>query len=134
MVQRNRAEIGKRFERHQGDVTIAIYSPDGSRIASVAHDRTIRLWSAQDQTELMVLYGERQATTVSFSADGRHIAAGDRTSIVRFWNVAGDETSPFLFQGHSKSVYPIVVSPDGAWIASGGWDNKVNVWNATTGG
>ena len=126
-------EISKQFDRHQGDVTIAVYSPDGSRIASCAHDRTIRVWNASDQSELMVLYGERPATTLGFAADGQLVGVGDRTSIVRFWNVASDEASPWLLQGHTKSIYPIQVSPDGAWIASGGWDNKVNVWNAQTG-
>ncbi len=92
-----------------------------------AHDRTIRVWSASDQREHMVLYGEKSFTSLGFSPDGQQIAAGDRTSIVRFWNVAGDVASPMLLPGHSKSVYPVTFSPDGSWIASGGWDNKVNV-------
>jgi WD40 repeat protein len=30
-------------------------------------------------------------------------------------------------------VYPVAYSPDGQWIASGGWDNKLRLWDAVTG-
>lgn len=125
--------IGNSFNRHQGDVTIAVYDPQGSRIASAAHDRTIRLWNAESQKELMVLYGAKQTTTLNFSPSGQQLASGDHTSFARFWNAAEQDASPFLLQGHNKSVYPAVVSPDGLWIASGGWDTKAIVWNAKTG-
>ena len=30
-------------------------------------------------------------------------------------------------------VMAVAVAPDGSWLASGGWDGEVRIWNAATG-
>src|SRR5207244_1827636 len=36
--------------------------------------------------------------------------------------------------GHAAAVFSAAFSPDGRWIASGSFDGKVTIWDATTGG
>lgn len=58
--------------RHEGPVTAAAFSPDGTRIVTASEDGTARVWSGDGSGELLVLRGHQgSVATASFSADGR---------------------------------------------------------------
>jgi WD40 repeat protein len=56
---------------------------------------------------------------------------------VRFWDVRSFDA--WVLRGHAAYVYPVLFSPDGATIYSGGWDGYVGqpgclrFWDAATG-
>jgi WD40 repeat protein len=51
---------------------------------------------------------------------------------VRVWDVDPRATLPVL-RGPTRAIYPVAFSPDGRWIASGDWENKLRLWDAATG-
>jgi WD40 repeat protein len=69
---------------------------------------------------------------LSFSADGRRVAAGSATQSVSVWDVAsGEEIAHFV--GHRGRVWSVALSPDGTRVASGSDDRTVRIWDVASG-
>ena len=51
---------------------------------------------------------------------------------MKLWNVATGQLRQSVF-GHTESVECLAFSPDGARLASGGFDSKVKLWDVATG-
>jgi WD40 repeat protein len=130
---RTGVEVAPPFEGHAGEVSAAVYSPDGQWIASGGADQTVRLWRATGRREVRVLHGHTgKVTLLTFSRDGRRLGSVSEDGTARIW-----ETDPLcrlpVLSGHESYVYPVAYSPDGQWVASGSWDGNVRLWDALTG-
>ena len=70
-------------------ITHPTFSPNGRWYAYSPLDTTLRIVDLHSPETMTVLEGNKAAIKdLNFSADSRTIAAGDRSGIVRLWDVA----------------------------------------------
>ena len=138
-----------------GDPVIALwFAPDNSELLSLTDKRTLRRWKLADGS-FREMYRERreQIFSAAFSRDGTRFVTGDPDKAVRLWttieitttaptptitpNIPVLPTPPYppkLEMAQRPDVATaIAFDPSGIYLATGNRDNKVRVWNATTG-
>jgi WD40 repeat protein len=115
---------------HEEPILSVAYAPDGARIASGAHDKTVRLWDGRTGAELAVLRGHDDTVNcVTYSPDGERIASGSRDYTMRTWDASSGEQ---LTVSRCSEVLSLSYSADGKRLATG-VDSGVEVWDARTG-
>jgi len=117
-------------------INAAAISPDG-KLAALAGYGEVRLIALDSRQTVRTLGGHRgNVAEVVFSADGSRLlsAAGEPGLFgeLKIWNPA-DGALLRTIVGHSDSLYACAISPDGKWIATGGYDQQIKLWDAANG-
>jgi len=120
-------------------------SPDGNYVVSASGDKTLRLWDINTGETLHIFQGHTDnINTVTFSPDGKTLLSSSRDSTLKLWDIA---TKKIIFTVENKSlrkdgaygynefneVYSADFSPDGKFIISGDYQDRLKIWDAKTG-
>lgn len=70
--------------------------------------------------------------SITFSPDGKLLAAGTTDNEIRVWQAA-DRKQLLICQGHTAWVRSVVFSPNNDIFASGSSDHTIRLWDADTG-
>ncbi len=115
---------------HKQSVDSVCFSPDSTRLATAASNDCVLLWDVAAQQPVRVLERrslEAMPSQVSFSADGRLLAASVGGGIVQLWN--GDGRMVAGLPGHDPGPTEAVFSPKGTLLASGDLTGRVRLWD-----
>ena len=139
------------FKYHDRAILSVLFSPDGKRLVSGSCDLAVVVWDVETGNIKAgpFLHHTESVTGVDFSPDGKYIAVSAQDSEVSLWD---SETGQLVWvvlradrdpktlqilstgsQGHGQGVLTVNFSPDGKLVASGSYDTRILVWDASTG-
>ncbi len=109
------------IEGHQGSIDCVAYDPNGKRIATAGHDKSIKIWSSDNRKLVQTIADlPRSAFRMRFSPDGELLAAlmGDITKPLEagglmVWDVKSGERK-WANVPNQKAVYDLAFSANGA--------------------
>ncbi len=117
---------------HSGEVSAVAWSPSSTHIASAGGDKTVLVWDAATDKDLLTYRGHSGSVwSVDWSPDGTHIASASDDKTVQVWDAVTGK-SLYTYRGHSLP-WSVAWAPDGTRIASASLDKTVQVWISTTG-
>lgn len=125
--------------QHSGAVFHLVFSPDGRFLASATQTEQVRVWDGTrldvlqtNPVDLGTVVGEI-SDTLAFSPDSHRLAVATDDRVATVWDVEHRSNVLSLSSDSIHGFRAIAFSPEGRWIASGGTDCKVKLWDARTG-
>jgi WD40 repeat protein len=117
---------------HTDKISASAITPDGRRVVSGSHDRTVRIWDLDRGRELLTFQGHESAvSSLAITANGRFAVTGSHDGIIKVWELETGKESHTFKQG-SDVVSSVVINASGRWIISGASDGFLRIWSLQT--
>ena len=121
----DQVEVLRTLSGHSDKVFTLVFSGDGSHIASVSLDKTIKLWEVASGREVHTFsISEVGMNDIAFSPDGSLLASSEA-----IWDVASKQVAHTL--GRDKYA-PVTFSPDGSTLAIAYFSQPITLWDVAS--
>ena len=114
---------------HTDEIADLAWSPDGTKIASVAQDRTVRLWAGTDLSSLSSASLSEELRSVEWSSHPDIFFTGDGHGI-RMWNCSQNQLLQSGVNALTHSPDALELSPDGSQLLSTSGDGYFRIYDA----
>jgi len=118
---------------HPAAVQQVAFSPDGQKVISAGKDGSIRIWNAQDGTQVLSFGEPRDGDfleTFALSPDGLRVVSAHWDGSIKVWNVPTGVKLASV-DPHQGRVTAVAFSNDGKTIASGSDDGTAALWDGS---
>lgn len=120
------------FRPHQSSVTAMSFTPDGSGLATVSHDKAIKLWNVANFASQGLQWQAECPVSINhcqFSPDGTELFTAGFDGLLRAWSAADGkllrEMEPPTDSVRVSSIYTFVLSRTGERVVWGGRSTSV---------
>jgi WD40 repeat protein len=113
------------------------FSPNGTLLAAGFGEHggrgvhPVKLYEVANGREMLTFPGPKGGNKLAFHRDGRRLAVAG-SEVVEVWDVVAHARVQEL-RGHSLWIYCLSFSPDGKWLATGGFDRTIKLWDTASG-
>ena len=109
-----------------------VFGPDSSRIALANRDYpVVAIWNLATHAMISTNFSIPNALSLAISPDGRWMAAGTVSGLVKVGSLASPEGCVAL-PPRTTWVMGLAFSPDSQVLATGGADQQIHLWQAGT--
>ncbi len=109
-------------------------SPDGQLFALGAGTSTLKIFNTNDGSFVKSLTGHTSwMNGLAWSYDGTKIASASSDNTIRIWSVSGGYTTQTISNTFTDHTLCVAFSPDGRYVAAGGYETVVKVYDVNSG-
>lgn len=116
---------------HEQGVNSAVFSPDGTLVATGSDDGTIRIWQADGRPVRTITGHANRVTALAFAPSGEFLASASGIGNVRIWGVENG-TEAAKFRAHEDCIQGLAFDASGFELFAVGWDSTFSLWNPFT--
>jgi WD40 repeat protein len=122
------------FKGHNQGVSSVTVHPSGKWLATAAWEGKVRLWNltAPDPSASPLILADCSGPVI-FSLDGKWLASDCydqfNKNVVNVWETSNFSASPRVFTNRQGYFINLSFSPDSRWLAGGGEDFNVYLWD-----
>ncbi|MEZ5943912.1 MAG: protein kinase [Planctomycetaceae bacterium] len=125
----------RKIDGHNDSIWSVDWSQDGNRLLTSSHDYTLKTWLVNDPHDdrIIGIPNRHPVNSIAWSPDDSKIAAATVGSPVFVFNAESMELIQKLNARVGAGRQSVSWSPNGLYVAAGGWDERVTVWEASSG-
>lgn len=128
---RDGVQVGRTTTDRSSPTFTVAFSPDSHYLAAGGFSFAAQVVAVPAGTDVLTLPLDDSAQSLTWSPDGRSVAAASNDGTARIWSLNGGHEIARMPMGFDNVVYLAQFSSDGTQVATVSADNVVRTWQTT---